>query len=201
MALFVLCLDFSVLFCCSVLNTVQFEGIFCGVRAVKCRFFTTFRFIDLYFTLFLTCTPIGLICVFSPSKMQFGPVRLIVTYRKIWYWHYPAFFSTRLSRVDKQLLWDQRYYCRDFQFSLPKIMASAPSWNWGSMGEIHSLLHHWPPLSPVSALELLDSKYVSFPLPLCFMAHFLLSFSHFYHMTVLMFYFGLMIFLCLAFKL
>ncbi len=100
--------------------------------------------------------------------------------------HYPAFFSTRLSRADKQLLWDQRYYCRDYEYSLPKILASAPSWVWGSMGEIHSLLHHWPPLSPVSALELLDSKYVSVPLPLCFMAHFLLSFSHFYHMTFLM---------------
>uniref|UniRef100_A0A8C2DT41 Phosphatidylinositol 4-phosphate 3-kinase C2 domain-containing subunit alpha n=1 Tax=Cyprinus carpio TaxID=7962 RepID=A0A8C2DT41_CYPCA len=70
-----------------------------------------------------------------------------------------SFFSTRLSRADKQLLWDQRYYCRDYQHSLPKILASAPSWDWGSMGEIHSLLHHWPPLSPVSALELLDSKF------------------------------------------
>uniref|UniRef100_A0A671S1A5 Phosphatidylinositol 4-phosphate 3-kinase C2 domain-containing subunit alpha n=1 Tax=Sinocyclocheilus anshuiensis TaxID=1608454 RepID=A0A671S1A5_9TELE len=70
-----------------------------------------------------------------------------------------SFFSTRLSRADKQLLWDQRYYCRDYQYSLPKILASAPSWDWGSMGEIHSLLHHWPPLSPVSALELLDSKF------------------------------------------
>uniref|UniRef100_A0A673GU24 Phosphatidylinositol 4-phosphate 3-kinase C2 domain-containing subunit alpha-like n=1 Tax=Sinocyclocheilus rhinocerous TaxID=307959 RepID=A0A673GU24_9TELE len=69
-----------------------------------------------------------------------------------------------LSRADRQLLWDQRYYCRDYEYSLPKILASAPSWDWGSMGEIHSLLHHWPPLSPVSALELLDSKYVSVPI-------------------------------------
>uniref|UniRef100_A0A672QJE7 Phosphatidylinositol-4-phosphate 3-kinase catalytic subunit type 2 alpha n=1 Tax=Sinocyclocheilus grahami TaxID=75366 RepID=A0A672QJE7_SINGR len=69
-----------------------------------------------------------------------------------------------LSRADRQLLWDQRYYCRDYEYSLPKILASAPSWDWGSMGEIHSLLHHWPPLSSVSALELLDSKYVSVPI-------------------------------------
>uniref|UniRef100_A0A8C1JC91 Phosphatidylinositol-4-phosphate 3-kinase, catalytic subunit type 2 alpha n=1 Tax=Cyprinus carpio TaxID=7962 RepID=A0A8C1JC91_CYPCA len=73
--------------------------------------------------------------------------------------HYFLFFSTRLSQADRQLLWDQRYYCRDYEYSLPKILASAPSWDWGSMGEIHSLLHHWPPLSPVSALELLDSKF------------------------------------------
>ncbi|XP_065139171.1 phosphatidylinositol 4-phosphate 3-kinase C2 domain-containing subunit alpha [Paramisgurnus dabryanus] len=64
-----------------------------------------------------------------------------------------------LTRADKQLLWDQRYHCRDYEYSLPKILASAPSWDWGSMGEIHSLLHNWPPLSPVSALELLESKF------------------------------------------
>ncbi|CAB1331644.1 unnamed protein product [Coregonus sp. 'balchen'] len=43
--------------------------------------------------------------------------------------------------------------------SLPKVLASAPSWDWGSMAEIHSLLHHWPSLQPVCALELLDSKF------------------------------------------
>lgn len=64
-----------------------------------------------------------------------------------------------LSRADRQLLWDQRYYCREYEYSLPKILASAPSWDWGSMGEIHALLHHWPALSPVSALELLESKF------------------------------------------
>uniref|UniRef100_A0A673GV22 Phosphatidylinositol 4-phosphate 3-kinase C2 domain-containing subunit alpha-like n=1 Tax=Sinocyclocheilus rhinocerous TaxID=307959 RepID=A0A673GV22_9TELE len=72
---------------------------------------------------------------------------------------FALFFHLELSRADRQLLWDQRYYCRDYEYSLPKILASAPSWDWGSMGEIHSLLHHWPPLSPVSALELLDSKF------------------------------------------
>ncbi|XP_051512306.1 phosphatidylinositol 4-phosphate 3-kinase C2 domain-containing subunit alpha-like [Myxocyprinus asiaticus] len=64
-----------------------------------------------------------------------------------------------LTRADRQLLWDQRYHCRDYEYSLPKILASAPSWDWGNMGEIHSLLHHWPPLSPVSALELLEAKF------------------------------------------
>lgn len=79
----------------------------------------------------------------------------------------------RLTRADRQLLWDQRYYCRDYEHSLPKILASAPRWDWGSMGEIHSLLHNWPPLSPVSALELLESKYVSPPgiIFVCFFNH------------------------------
>ncbi|XP_064193019.1 phosphatidylinositol 4-phosphate 3-kinase C2 domain-containing subunit alpha [Anguilla rostrata] len=64
-----------------------------------------------------------------------------------------------LTRADRQLLWDSRHHCRAFEGSLPKVLASAPSWDWGSMAEIHALLHHWPPLSPVSALELLDSKF------------------------------------------
>ncbi|XP_036399265.1 phosphatidylinositol 4-phosphate 3-kinase C2 domain-containing subunit alpha-like [Megalops cyprinoides] len=64
-----------------------------------------------------------------------------------------------LTRADRQLLWDARHHCRAYKHSLPKILASAPSWDWGSMAEIHGLLHHWPPLSPVSALELLDSKF------------------------------------------
>ncbi|XP_022535661.2 phosphatidylinositol 4-phosphate 3-kinase C2 domain-containing subunit alpha [Astyanax mexicanus] len=64
-----------------------------------------------------------------------------------------------LTRADRQLLWDHRHHCGAHQHSLPKILASAPSWDWGSLGEIHGLLHHWPSLSPVSALELLDSKF------------------------------------------
>ncbi|XP_014025590.2 phosphatidylinositol 4-phosphate 3-kinase C2 domain-containing subunit alpha [Salmo salar] len=64
-----------------------------------------------------------------------------------------------LTRADRQLLWDQRHHCRAHTHSLPKVLASAPSWDWGSMAEIHSLLHHWPSLQPVCALELLDSKF------------------------------------------
>uniref|UniRef100_A0A8C7GWD1 Phosphatidylinositol 4-phosphate 3-kinase C2 domain-containing subunit alpha n=1 Tax=Oncorhynchus kisutch TaxID=8019 RepID=A0A8C7GWD1_ONCKI len=64
-----------------------------------------------------------------------------------------------LTRADRQLLWDQRHHCRAHTHSLPKVLASAPSWDWGSMAEIHSLLHHWPSLQPVCALELLHSKF------------------------------------------
>ncbi|XP_028304937.1 phosphatidylinositol 4-phosphate 3-kinase C2 domain-containing subunit alpha isoform X2 [Gouania willdenowi] len=65
-----------------------------------------------------------------------------------------------LKRADHQLLWDHRLHCRrDHPSSLPKVLASAPSWDWASMAHIHSLLHHWPALPPVTALELLDSKF------------------------------------------
>ncbi|KAF3855194.1 hypothetical protein F7725_023249 [Dissostichus mawsoni] len=65
-----------------------------------------------------------------------------------------------LKRADHQLLWDHRLHCRqDHPSSLPKVLASAPSWDWASMAHIHSLLHHWPLLPPVTALELLHSKF------------------------------------------
>ncbi|XP_039988528.1 phosphatidylinositol 4-phosphate 3-kinase C2 domain-containing subunit alpha [Xiphias gladius] len=65
-----------------------------------------------------------------------------------------------LKRADHQILWDHRLHCRrDHPSSLPKVLASAPSWDWASMAHVHSLLHHWPPLPPVTALELLDSKF------------------------------------------
>ncbi|KAJ4938288.1 hypothetical protein JOQ06_002912, partial [Pogonophryne albipinna] len=65
-----------------------------------------------------------------------------------------------LKRADHQLLWDHRLHCRqDHPSSLPKVLASAPAWDWASMAHIHSLLHHWPLLPPVTALELLHSKF------------------------------------------
>uniref|UniRef100_A0AAQ4PQS4 Phosphatidylinositol-4-phosphate 3-kinase catalytic subunit type 2 alpha n=1 Tax=Gasterosteus aculeatus aculeatus TaxID=481459 RepID=A0AAQ4PQS4_GASAC len=67
---------------------------------------------------------------------------------------------SRLKRADHQLLWDHRLHCRKHHpSSLPKVLASVPSWDWASMAHIHSLLHHWPPLPPVTALELLESKF------------------------------------------
>ncbi|MEQ2167165.1 hypothetical protein GOODEAATRI_001309 [Goodea atripinnis] len=72
----------------------------------------------------------------------------------------PGHWVSRLKRSDHQVLWDHRLHCRrDHPSSLPKVLASAPSWDWASMGHIHSLLHRWPSLPLVTALELLDSKF------------------------------------------
>uniref|UniRef100_A0A3B5KZZ0 Phosphatidylinositol 4-phosphate 3-kinase C2 domain-containing subunit alpha n=1 Tax=Xiphophorus couchianus TaxID=32473 RepID=A0A3B5KZZ0_9TELE len=65
-----------------------------------------------------------------------------------------------LKRSDHQVLWDHRLHCRRYHpSSLPKVLASAPSWDWASMAHIHSLLHRWPSLPLVTALELLDTKF------------------------------------------
>lgn len=65
-----------------------------------------------------------------------------------------------LKRADQQLLWDHRLHCwKHHPSSLPKVLASVPSWDWASMAHIHSLLHQWPRLPAVTALEMLDSKF------------------------------------------
>ncbi|XP_041894243.1 phosphatidylinositol 4-phosphate 3-kinase C2 domain-containing subunit alpha isoform X2 [Corvus kubaryi] len=64
-----------------------------------------------------------------------------------------------LSKEDKEFLWEKRHYCHSHTNSLPKILVSAPHWDWASLPEIYSLLQRWPPLSPLAALELLDSKF------------------------------------------
>uniref|UniRef100_A0A452HTS1 Uncharacterized protein n=1 Tax=Gopherus agassizii TaxID=38772 RepID=A0A452HTS1_9SAUR len=64
-----------------------------------------------------------------------------------------------LSKEDKEFLWEKRHYCHGHTHSLPKILASAPHWDWTSLPEIYSLLQQWPPLPPLTAMELLDSKF------------------------------------------
>nr|KAF6438676.1 phosphatidylinositol-4-phosphate 3-kinase catalytic subunit type 2 alpha [Molossus molossus] len=67
--------------------------------------------------------------------------------------------SLGLSKEDKAFLWEKRYYCLKHPNCLPKILASAPNWKWVNLAKIYSLLQQWPPLHPLTALELLDSKF------------------------------------------
>ncbi|XP_014457801.2 phosphatidylinositol 4-phosphate 3-kinase C2 domain-containing subunit alpha isoform X1 [Alligator mississippiensis] len=64
-----------------------------------------------------------------------------------------------LSKEDKEFLWEKRHYCYGCTNSLPKILASAPHWDCASLHEIYSLLQQWPPLPPLTALELLNSEF------------------------------------------
>ncbi|XP_054097428.1 phosphatidylinositol 4-phosphate 3-kinase C2 domain-containing subunit alpha isoform X2 [Callithrix jacchus] len=67
--------------------------------------------------------------------------------------------SLGLSKEDKAFLWEKRYYCFKYPNCLPKILASTPNWKWANLAKTYSLLHQWPPLYPLTALELLDSKF------------------------------------------
>ncbi|XP_013926231.1 PREDICTED: phosphatidylinositol 4-phosphate 3-kinase C2 domain-containing subunit alpha-like [Thamnophis sirtalis] len=64
-----------------------------------------------------------------------------------------------LSRKDKAFLWDKRHYCYTHAGSLPKILASAPNWDLTNLPEIYLLLQQWPPLPPLTALELLNANF------------------------------------------
>ncbi|XP_078537168.1 phosphatidylinositol 4-phosphate 3-kinase C2 domain-containing subunit alpha [Lissotriton helveticus] len=64
-----------------------------------------------------------------------------------------------LSKEEKKFLWDMRYYCHEHKNSLPKILTSVPSWNGANLSEVYALINQWPPLAPVDAMELLDSRF------------------------------------------
>ncbi|XP_053305716.1 phosphatidylinositol 4-phosphate 3-kinase C2 domain-containing subunit alpha [Spea bombifrons] len=64
-----------------------------------------------------------------------------------------------LSKEERVFLWEKRYYCRERRESLPKILASAPSWDVAYLGDIYALIGDWPPLLPVNALELLNGRF------------------------------------------
>ncbi|KAJ8249138.1 hypothetical protein GJAV_G00231570 [Gymnothorax javanicus] len=68
-------------------------------------------------------------------------------------------FTIGLTRADRLLLWDKRMHCQGYMRGLPKVLASAPRWDWRNKAEICALLHHWPPLPPDIALELLVSRF------------------------------------------
>uniref|UniRef100_A0A8C5WSP5 Uncharacterized protein n=1 Tax=Laticauda laticaudata TaxID=8630 RepID=A0A8C5WSP5_LATLA len=60
---------------------------------------------------------------------------------------------------DKAFLWEKRHYCCTHSGSLPKILASAPSWDLTNLPEIYLLLQQWRPLPPLTALELLSANF------------------------------------------
>uniref|UniRef100_A0A8C4LE19 Phosphatidylinositol 4-phosphate 3-kinase C2 domain-containing subunit alpha n=1 Tax=Equus asinus asinus TaxID=83772 RepID=A0A8C4LE19_EQUAS len=71
----------------------------------------------------------------------------------------PKDSSLGLSKEDKAFLWEKRYYCFKHPNCLPKVLASAPNWKRVNLAKTYSLLQEWPPLHPLTALELLDSKF------------------------------------------
>ncbi|KAM4018291.1 LOW QUALITY PROTEIN: phosphatidylinositol 4-phosphate 3-kinase C2 domain-containing subunit alpha [Anomaloglossus baeobatrachus] len=67
--------------------------------------------------------------------------------------------SAGMSKEDKCFVWEKRAHCHLHKDRLPKILASAPKWDVAYLGDIYALIHSWPPLTPVCALELLNSRF------------------------------------------
>ena len=55
----------------------------------------------------------------------------------------------------RQLLWEKRHYLTEEPGALAKILHVAQSWDWASLPDLYWMLHHWQPLSPLEALQLL----------------------------------------------
>lgn len=64
-----------------------------------------------------------------------------------------------MSKEDKSFMWEKRHYCHSHKNCLAKILASAPKWDVAYLGDVYALIHSWPPLTPVCALELLNSRF------------------------------------------
>jgi phosphatidylinositol-4,5-bisphosphate 3-kinase len=67
---------------------------------------------------------------------------------------------TQLDEQDKELIWRARNVCLlEFPQSLPKLLQSVCWNNRSEVAQVYFLLQKWRPLSPESALELLDHQY------------------------------------------
>jgi len=65
-----------------------------------------------------------------------------------------------LSTEQKKLLWKFRGYClKQAPKSLPKLVSAVNWLNPKAVNDLHQLLEEWPPLPPLQALQLLDSKF------------------------------------------
>jgi phosphatidylinositol-4,5-bisphosphate 3-kinase len=64
-----------------------------------------------------------------------------------------------LSPSEKVLIWQFRRSCVSRAKLLPKILQAVPWTNSEAVFEMRSLLCHWAPIDPYSALELLDIRY------------------------------------------
>ncbi|KAL1110477.1 hypothetical protein AAG570_008005 [Ranatra chinensis] len=56
---------------------------------------------------------------------------------------------------DREVLWEKRHYLLNHPQALPKVLLAAHSWDYTCLPDLHSMVHSWKPMDPVSALQLL----------------------------------------------
>ncbi|XP_068852043.1 phosphatidylinositol 4-phosphate 3-kinase C2 domain-containing subunit beta [Aphelocoma coerulescens] len=64
-----------------------------------------------------------------------------------------------LTDADRQRLWEKRCHCHASPGTLPMLLASAPSWDWGCLPDIYALLSQWTSMSHQDALGLLHATF------------------------------------------
>ena len=65
----------------------------------------------------------------------------------------------QLTYEDKQTLWEKRHQLTDVPSALPKVLASAPSWQSNCLLSIYSLIRKWSDLTAIDAMQLLLPSY------------------------------------------
>jgi phosphatidylinositol-4-phosphate 3-kinase len=64
-------------------------------------------------------------------------------------------YSDRPAVEDREVLWEKRHYLFHMPQALPKVLLAAHSWDWACLDDLHTMLHMWSPMEPVSAMQLL----------------------------------------------
>ncbi|KAF5287684.1 hypothetical protein FQA39_LY15784 [Lamprigera yunnana] len=55
----------------------------------------------------------------------------------------------------REVLWEKRHYLYNIPAALPKVLLAAHSWEWAFLPDLHGMLQHWKPMSPIQAIQLL----------------------------------------------
>ena len=72
-----------------------------------------------------------------------------------------VFLVDELAPDQIELIWDNRYLCRDVPDSLPLVLSCCPEWNTETLGDVSGMLTIWPLISPLVALRLLSAEFAS----------------------------------------
>jgi len=64
-------------------------------------------------------------------------------------------YCDRPAVEDREVLWEKRHYLFHMPQALPKVLLAAHSWDWACLDDLHTILHMWSPMEPVSAMQLL----------------------------------------------
>jgi phosphatidylinositol-4-phosphate 3-kinase len=64
-------------------------------------------------------------------------------------------YCDRPAVEDREVLWEKRHYLFHMPQALPKVLLAAHSWDWACLDDLHTMLHMWSPMQPVSAMQLL----------------------------------------------
>ncbi|KAF6216879.1 hypothetical protein GE061_001229 [Apolygus lucorum] len=57
--------------------------------------------------------------------------------------------------TEREVLWEKRHYLLNHPQALPKVLLAAQNWDFSCLPDLHSMVHYWAEMDPVSALQLL----------------------------------------------